>query len=54
MGVKVLGNIEVGEGVCIGVNFVVLSVVLVYIMVVGVLVKVVGKLSCFCLVESMN
>lgn len=46
VGVKVLGNIIVGECLWIVVGFVVLEEVLLCKMVVGVLVKIVGEVGC--------
>lgn len=46
VGVKIFGNIEIGEGLKVGVGSVVFNSVLVYVIVVGVLVKVVGRLVC--------
>lgn len=54
VGVKIFGNIEVGCGVKIGVGFVVLQFVLLYIIVVGVLVCIVGKLGSDKLLMDMD
>lgn len=53
LGVKVLGNIEIGEGFKVGVGSVVLNDVFFYVMVVGVFVKVVGCFCCSCLCDFM-